>query len=120
MPPQGKIGQGHWMPLYVGDYLADTQHLTIEQSGAYLHLIMAYWMRGKALPNDDTSLSVICKMPVKRWQQIRPVLESFFDRETDEKFWVHCRVEIELDKAIDKRKKRSEFGKKGANKRWKK
>lgn len=82
-----------WMPLYVADYLAKTTHLRALESGAYLHLIMAYWASGK-LPNDDRQLASIAKMTDAEWRAAKPTLAAFFTPE-----WKHDRIEDEITKA---------------------
>ncbi|MFP4004622.1 MAG: YdaU family protein [Alphaproteobacteria bacterium] len=88
-----------WMPLYVGDYLRDTQHLSAAQSGAYLHLIMHYWVTGDCLNDCDSVLWRIAKADsLEHFQtEIRPFLEPFF-RISHGK-WRHKRVDEELAKA---------------------
>ncbi len=68
-----------WMPLYVGDYLGDTGHLTTTQHGAYLLLMMHYWRKGE-LPDDDRQLSKIAKLPLKTWCDYRATLAGFLLR----------------------------------------
>ena len=89
-----------WMPLYVGDYLRDTMHLTAEQHGHYLLAIIAYWTRGGPLPDDDEILSEICKMRVKNRQNSLMVLRQFFVRSNAE--LRHRRIDAELAHARDK------------------
>ena len=77
-----------WMPLYVGDYMADTIGLTNSEHGSYLLSIMAYWRKGEALTAQE--------------------LRSIAGKDTDRvaKFYIFCdnrwnhkRIDIELAKA---------------------
>ena len=84
-----------WLPLYVADYLLDTQHLSITESGAYLHLLMAYWVYG-GLHANAHALACICKCKIEEWKAIEPVLMPFF--EVTATNWIHHRLERELEK----------------------
>ena len=96
-----------WMPLYVGDYLGDTGHLTTAQHGAYLLLMMHYWRKGE-LPDDDRQLSKITKLPLRTWGDYRPVLQQFFHSG-----WKHKRIDAELERLMRLSEKRASAGQKG-------
>lgn len=91
-----------WMPLYVGDYLADTQRLTTEQHGAYLLLLMDYWRNGPP-PDDDAVLATITRLSLQQWRRIRPILEPHFQIQGGR--WTHKRVERELAEALENKRK---------------
>jgi uncharacterized protein YdaU (DUF1376 family) len=81
-----------WMPFYAGDYLRDTGHLTTEQHGAYLLLILHCWQHGK-LPDGAPGRATIARVPLKRWQTIKSEVESYFlDDGT------HKRIDAEREK----------------------
>ncbi len=96
-----------WMPLYVGDYLGDTGHLSTTQHGAYLLLMMHYWRKGE-LPEDDKQLAAITKLPLRVWQDSRETLQAFFYEG-----WHHKRIDTELARMEKVSAKRSEAGFKG-------
>lgn len=107
----GAVSERPWMPMYWGDYLADTRHLTIEQHGAYLLLIAHYWQRG-CLPTDPPTLKRILGLHgvdgENRWRSICLALAPFF-----QEGWRHKRIDAELQKADEIKTKRALAGQKG-------
>lgn len=96
-----------WMPLYVGDYLGDTGHLSTTQHGAYLLLMMHYWRQG-ALPDDDKQLAAITKLPLRIWLDTKETIQSFFHDG-----WRHKRIDEELFRMQVASDRRAAAGQKG-------
>lgn len=90
-----------WMPLNIGDCLAETGHLTVAEIGAYLLLQMYYWSKS-GLPKDEVAIRRISKMTTRQWSQSRDVLKAFFEDD-----WRHVRLDEEISKAVDKSTKNS-------------
>jgi uncharacterized protein YdaU (DUF1376 family) len=105
-----------WMPLYVSEYLGDTMHLTTEQHGAYLLLLMAAWKNDGKLPSDAGALQQICRMTAQQWARHERTLQAFFF--VTEDFWIQNRVRKELDKAKAMVANKSKAGTAAAKVRW--
>lgn len=101
------------MQLYVADYLADTQHLTTEEHGAYLLLLFSYWQTGKALRHDR--LAPVARLSNERWIDVKESLREFFFEDGNQ--WIHFRVEADLEAVNSKSIKASGAGKASARAR---
>jgi len=68
------------LPLWTDAYLADTIHLTEEQHGIYMLLLMHCWRTpGCKIPNDDEWIALRFRRPIE-WvrEHVRPLLDEFF------------------------------------------
>ena len=99
-----------YMQLYVADYLADTQHLTTEEHGAYMLLIFSYWQTGK--PLKVSRLQTLARMFNERWPCVKDSLSEFFTEENG--VWIHARIEEDLEKVLSKSSSCSAAGKASA------
>ena len=90
------------MPLYPADWDADTGHLSCDEVGAYLRIVLHYWRKGPPA-DDDGSLARIVRMDLARWRRVRPAIAAFFRLEGG--VWRHGRVEKELADAREKRRR---------------
>lgn len=101
-----------FMQLYVADYLGDTRHLTTEQHGAYLLLLMTMWRSDGVLSDDPAKLARIAGLTVARWKRISEDVLAFFT--PCDGGLTQGRLSAELTIADEKSEKRSQAGKAGA------
>lgn len=97
-----------FMQLYVSDFIGDTLHLSTEQIGAYMLLLMAMWNAGGKLPADDAKLARVVRMSIKKWRAVGGDLMSFFESDGNS-IW-HNRLTKELQKSESKSQSRASAG----------
>jgi uncharacterized protein YdaU (DUF1376 family) len=90
-----------WIPLNIGDYLAETAHLKVAEHGAYVLLLMYYWIHS-GLPKDEEAIRRISRMTPRQWSQSGDVIRALFKEE-----WRHPVMDLEIRKAIEKSKANS-------------
>lgn len=85
-------------------YKIDTSHLTTEQHGAYLLLLMTMWTNDGSLPNDEKKLAKIVGSTLKRWHGFCGDVMAFFYTSGDT--LRHRRIDHDLDnlKALSEQK----------------
>ncbi|KGQ19889.1 hypothetical protein LF41_2396 [Lysobacter dokdonensis DS-58] len=105
-----------WMPLYVGAYLGATMHLSTEQHGAYLLLLMACWKGNGRVANNDEGLAAITRLPKARWRAHRSTILQFF--QVADEYITHERVTTERARAVEISEARSKSGSGGAASKW--
>jgi uncharacterized protein YdaU (DUF1376 family) len=105
------VSERPFMQLYVSDFIGDTLHLSTEQVGAYLLLLMAMWNAGGTLPDDEAKLARIVRLSVKKWRAVAPDLLSFFERVDGAVR--HNRLTKEMQKSEGKSQSRASAGAEG-------
>jgi uncharacterized protein YdaU (DUF1376 family) len=119
------MAHNSFMPLWVGDYLRDTAHLSTVEHGAYLLLIMHYWSTGEPLRDDDDEMANIARMPVSDWLKIAPRIRRFFSKSSCLSYSPaiadalhHKRVDFELGASRERSESARRRGAIGAKARW--
>lgn len=79
------------LPLFTDAYLADTRHLSAQEHGAYLLLLMMAWrMPDCRLPDDDTKLAKWASVDGRTWKRIKPTVMAFWTLAEDQ--WSQSRL----------------------------
>lgn len=104
------------MPFWTDAYLADTQHLTTEEHGAYLLLLFQAWRSHDcSLADDDDMLSRQAGVSTAKWKGMKAIVMAFWTLDRRRKRWVQKRLKIEREKASLKKAKARD----SAATRWK-
>jgi|GEM_PF-1985025 len=101
------------IPLFGDAYLADTRHLSLEEHGAYLQLLMIAWRTPNcALPNDDARIARMLGVTAKKWGKLKPIVMAFWT--LTDNGWEQKRLSKERRFVA----KKSEQNRESANARW--
>lgn len=101
------------IPVFGDAYLADTRHLSLEQHGAYLQLLMIAWRSPNcALPDDDVKIARMLGVTPKKWGKLKPEVMAFWTLTDDG--WQQKRLLKERRFVAEKSKQNAD----AANTRW--
>ena len=102
-----------YFPLYVGDFEADTSHLTPEQDGVYNRLLRAMWRSPNCcLPYDEADLRRRLRLNTAQWKRSAvPVIEDFCRVEGGMIY--NNRLREEWNKAAEAYSRRAKAGARG-------
>lgn len=79
------------LPLFTDAYIADTAHLTNEEHGAYLRLLMFAWRAPQCrLHDDDVRIARMLGLTAKKWAALKPSVMAFWILENG--FWTQKRL----------------------------
>ena len=107
-----------FIPLVIGDYLADTMHLSTEQHGAYLLLLMHYWRSQGPIAASDEACASVVKLTLKEWRKMKPIVLAFFRPGPTDGTLVQKRAQEEIERVTSNKAEASNRGKAGAKARW--
>jgi uncharacterized protein YdaU (DUF1376 family) len=92
------------IPIFGDAYLADTQHLTLEEHGAYFKLLLCAWRTSNCeLPADDRRIATMLGISAGKWAKLRPAVIAFWTR--TETGWEQKRLSKERKFVEEKRAK---------------
>ena len=103
-PEETKRMKYQFMPMFWGDFLANTMHLTPQEAGAYLFLIAHAWEHQGKIAVED--LQRVARVSNHNWHRVRHRVSQFFDTLSDANFWISGRVITELTHAAEISSKR--------------
>jgi uncharacterized protein YdaU (DUF1376 family) len=93
-----------FMPMFWGDFFANTLHLSAQELGAYTALIGHVWEHeGKIAAADAQRVARVSNF---NWQKVKPRVMQFFDTLSVPNIWIHERVQSELTLAAELSSKR--------------
>lgn len=103
----------HYYQKNIGDYRADTAHLSLLEHGVYNWLIDTYYLNETPLPSDEKKLMRMALARTEDEQEaVRTVLDEFFVLTDDG--WEHTRCDEEIEKFHEK----SDKARASVQKRW--